>query len=83
MSVSLFVCLESRLPEAGYFHAISESSKLAVNFLQLSEQEEGEDRTASILRQMEKINNVQPEVILLYTNKEDIELMLQQVIIIP
>lgn len=83
MIAIFYVSSERRLLEAGYFHAISRSSKLTMNLVQLSDQEIAEDRTGSLLRQMEEINNLQPEVILLYTNRENIELMLQQVIIIP
>ena len=73
---------ERRLHEAGNFHAISRTSKLTVNLVQLSEQEKNEDPSALILRAMEQIEDFETEVILLYVEKENIELMLQQVVII-
>jgi len=72
--------VEIRLHEAGYFHAISKKSQLKVNLVQLSEQEEGEDRIGPISRAMDDIDKLEPDVVLLYSNKENIELMLQQVI---
>ncbi|XP_078382294.1 glutamate receptor ionotropic, kainate 2-like [Oculina patagonica] len=70
---------ESRWPEAGYFHSISQRSELNVNFIQLSKLGESDkDSTAQILRAMEQIENFEAEVILLYANIENIELMLQQ-----
>ncbi|KAJ7337781.1 hypothetical protein OS493_007937 [Desmophyllum pertusum] len=71
---------EVRLHEAGYFHAITQRSNLTVNLVQLSKEREYEDPTAPILRAMEDIDNLGADVILLYTKKENIELMLQQVI---
>ncbi|XP_078383344.1 glutamate receptor ionotropic, kainate 2-like [Oculina patagonica] len=70
---------EGRWPEAGYFHFISQRSKLNVNFIQLSKQgESGKDPAAPILRAMGQIENFEAEVILFYANKENIELLLQQ-----
>ncbi|XP_078384338.1 glutamate receptor ionotropic, kainate 2-like isoform X1 [Oculina patagonica] len=70
---------EGRWPEAGYFRSISQRSELNVNFIQLPKLRESyKDQTAPILRAMEQIENFEAEVILLYTNKENIELMLQQ-----
>ena len=66
--------------EAGYFHAITQRSNLTVNLVQLSKEREYEYPTAPILRAMEDIDNLGADVILLYTKKENIELMLQQVI---
>ncbi len=72
--------LEGRWPEAGYFHFISQRSGLSANFIQLSKQgENGKDPAAPILRAMEQIENFEAEVILFYANKENIELLLQQV----
>jgi len=51
-----------------------------VNLVQLSEQEESEDRIGPISRAMDDIDKLEPDVVLLYSNKENIELMLQQVI---
>jgi len=52
---------------------------MTVNFVQLSEQSNNESPTSSILKAMEEIENVEAEVILLYTGTENIELMLQKV----
>lgn len=67
------------LYEAGYFYAISQRLNFTVNLVQLSEQGKTENSTASILRTMDEIEDLEAEVILLYTNKENIELMLQKV----
>ena len=71
--------LEERLHEATYFRAISQRSKLAVDLVQLCRPNENEDLTAPVLRAMEEIRKFKAEVILLYTDKESVELMLQQV----
>lgn len=73
---------EGRLHEAWYFSVISQSSKRTVNLVQLSPQGKTEDRTAPIKRAREHIRKLQPEIILLYTNKENIELILQQVVVV-
>lgn len=65
--------------EAGYFYAITQRSNMTVNLVQLSKQSNNESPTSSILRAMEEIENVEAEVILLYTGTENIELMLQKV----
>lgn len=52
---------------------------MTVNLVQLSKQSNDESPTSSILRAMEEIENVEAEVILLYTGTENIELMLQKV----
>ena len=54
---------------------------MTVNFVQLSEQDEDEDTSVSILRALEQIKNFQVDIILLYVEKLKIELMLQQVAI--
>ena len=72
--------VEVRLHEAGYFYAISKKSQLKVNLVQLSEQKEDEDKIGPISRAMDDIDELEPDVVLLYSNKENIELMLQQVI---
>lgn len=77
--IALCILPDTRLYEAGYFYAISQRSNLRVNLVQLSEQDNNEDSTASILRAMEEIENLEAEVILLYSRKEIIELMLQKV----
>ena len=81
----LFVCFafsESRWHEAGNFFTISQSSKMTVNFVQLSEQDGDEDSSVPILRAMEQIKNFEVDIILLYIEKQKIEMMLQQVVII-
>lgn len=81
----LFVCFafaERRWHEAGNFFAISRSSEMTVNFVQLSEQDESEDSSVAILRALEQIKNFEVDIILLYVDKQKIELMLQQVVII-
>ena len=72
--------LETRVHEAGYFYAISQNSKLTVDFVQLTEQDKTEDPAAPILRAMEVIANLGPEVILVYTGTKNMELMLGKVI---
>ena len=68
------------MPEAGYFHYASRTSKLNVNLIQLTNEDESDkDPTARILRAVERIENFKAEVILLYTSKENTELMLRQV----
>ncbi|KAL9962068.1 hypothetical protein ACROYT_G031137 [Oculina patagonica] len=69
---------DGRLYEAGYFYAISQRTNFTVNLVQLSEQGKNEVSTASILTAMEEIENLEPEVMLLYTSKENTELMLQK-----
>ncbi|KAL9962089.1 hypothetical protein ACROYT_G031159 [Oculina patagonica] len=70
---------EGRWPEAGYFLSTSQSSTLNINFVQLSKLgKSNKDSTAPILRAMEQIENSEAEIVLLYANKENIELMLQQ-----
>ena len=78
--ISHVFLLETRLHEAGCFHAISQNSQFTVNLVQLAKQGINEDLTVPILKAMGHINILQPEVILLYTSKESMELMLQQVI---
>ena len=50
-----------------------------MRFVQLSEQGKTENLVTPILRAVEQIKNLDPEVILLYSNKQNIELMLRQV----
>ena len=70
---------EESLHEAVYFRAISQRSKLDVDLVQLCKLSENEDSTALVLRAKEEIRKLKAEVILLYTDKESVELMLQQV----
>ena len=51
---------------------------MTVNLVQLSEQGNGR-QTSSMLRTMEEIENLEAEVIVLYTSMETIQLMLQKV----
>lgn len=74
------IVLEGRWSEAGYFLTISQRSKLTVHLVQISERGENEDPSAPIHRAMEQVENLEPEVILLYAHEENIALMLQQVI---
>ena len=69
---------ESRLYEAGYFYTITQRSSMTVNLVQVSDQD-NEGQTSSMLRAMEEIENLEAEVILLYTSTETIQLMLQKV----
>lgn len=72
--------LEGSLHEAAYFRAISRGSKLTVDLVQFSEPRENEDSAAPVLRAMEGIRKYKADVILLYIKKENVELILQQVI---
>lgn len=79
----IFLCvivLEESLQEAAYFRAISQKSKLAVDLVQLTKPNENEDTTAPALRAMEEIKKFEAEAILLFIDKENVKLMLQQVI---
>lgn len=58
---------------------ISQPSNLSVGLFEVSEKEKREDITAIILRTMDEIESFAPEVILLFTNKENTEMILQQV----
>lgn len=71
--------LESRLHEAGYFHAASQKLQLKVNFFHLQTKGIDVDRIARILDVMEEIKGIEPDIILLYTNNQNIDFMLQQV----
>ena len=65
--------------EAVYFRTISQGSKLVVDLVQFCMPNENEEPVAPALRTMEEIRKLKAEVILPYTNKESVELMLQQV----
>ena len=69
----------NRFHEAWYFHTISQNSRHTVRFVQLSDQGKAESHMTPILRAVEQIRKLEPEVILLYSNKQNIELTLQQV----
>lgn len=64
---------ENRLHEAGYFYAISQSSKFTVGFVQIPEK-------AQISTAIEQLGSFVPDMILLYANQEYTELLMQQVI---
>ena len=67
--------------EAAYFHAISQSSDLAVDLVQLIKPNEKEDPKVPVLRAMEEIKKFAAEAILLFIDKEIVELMVQEVIL--
>ena len=71
--------VEESLHEAAYFRAISQKSNLAVDLVQLFKPNENEDPTAPVWRAMTEIRKLKAEAILLYTDKESVELLLQQV----
>lgn len=71
--------LEESLHEAAHFRTISQRSKLVVDLVQFYKQNENEEPVAPVLRAMEEIRKLKAEVILLYTNKESVELLLKQV----
>lgn len=50
-----------------------------MNLVKLSKRTKSVDKRNGILKAMEKIHSFEPDVILLYTNEENIELILQQV----
>ena len=70
---------EGRLYEAEYFYTKSQSAKFTINFVKLTEKEQAnEDQAASVREAVEKITNLGPDVILLYTSKEKMERLLNQ-----
>ena len=64
--------LESRLQEAGYFHAISQSLKFTVQLLQIPEK-------VVISQIMQQIAELDPDMILLYTSTEIMKSLVQEV----
>ena len=84
-SICLFrVFSEGRFPEAVYFYGISQDSKFTLSLLQLTEKEatnaRSENGKASMQRLAENIANLDPEVILLYTTEENIQLLMTQTV---
>ena len=75
----LFV--ENRVHEVGYFHAISKPFKITVNLVHLSGKMQTGDEESQILTTMSEIKSLEPDIILLYTTKKNIELILQQRVI--
>ncbi|XP_044180944.1 glutamate receptor 2-like [Acropora millepora] len=75
---------EGRFPEAAYFYGISQDLKFTLSLLQLTEKEvtnaTNENGKASIQRLAENIASLDPEVILLYTTEEKIQLLMTQTI---
>ncbi|XP_015753332.1 PREDICTED: glutamate receptor 2-like isoform X2 [Acropora digitifera] len=78
------VANEGRFPEAAYLYGISQDSKFTLSLLQLTEKEgtnaRNENGKASMQRLAENIANLDPEVILLYTTEEKIQLLMAQTI---
>ena len=84
-----FICLflvlsEGRFAEAVYFYGISQDSKFSLSLLQIIEKESTDARNengkASMQRLAENIANLDPEVILLYTTEEKIQLLMTQTV---
>ncbi|XP_015751794.1 PREDICTED: uncharacterized protein LOC107331697 [Acropora digitifera] len=80
--VTIFVLVQGRFTEAAYFYGIAQYSKFTLSLLQLTEKEvtnaTNENGKASIQRLAENIANLDPEVILLYTTEEKIQLLMTQ-----
>ena len=72
-----------RLQEAGYFYFISQGSELTVTFVPIPEKQKVEDKTKPITTAMNQIEKLELDVILLYTKKENLELFLKQVKLLP
>ena len=84
-SICLFlVFLEGHFPEAAYFYGISQDKKFTLSLLHLTEKEDknarNENRKASMQRLGENIANLDPEVILLHTTEEKIQLLMTQTV---
>ena len=79
-----FVFSEDRSAEAVYFYGISQDSKFTLSLLQLTETEDtnarNENGKASMKRLAENIANLDPEVILLYTTEEKVQLLMTQTV---
>lgn len=71
--------LESNWHEVVYFKVITQTSKHTLNLVPLSELDTNDDPVLLAKKTMEEIDEIEAEVILLYTKTENIELMLQQV----
>ena len=52
---------------------------LVVNLIEITDKGGMEDQTTPLLRAMEQMGKLEPEVILLFTNKDNTHLMLRQV----
>ena len=69
--------------QANYFYALSRKSSepaLSVSIIPFTGQGRPEDRMGSILRAMDEVRSIEPEIIMLYATRESTELFLQQVI---
>ena len=69
--------------QANYFYALSRKSSepaLSVSIIPFTGQGRPEDRMGSILRAMNEVRSIEPEIIMLYATRESTELFLQQVI---
>ena len=75
---------EGRFAEAVYFYGITQDSKFTLSLLQLTEKEgtnaRNENGKGSMQRLAENIANLDPEVILLYTTEEKIQLLMTQTV---
>ena len=70
--------------QASYFYALSRKSSapaLSVSMIPFTGQGRPEDRMGSILRAMDELRSIEPEIIMLYATRESTELFLQQVIL--
>ena len=74
-----FIFSADLLHEAGYFYSISQGSELTVTFVPIPKQNELEDKAQTISTAMKLIEKRELDVILLYTEKENLELFLKQV----
>ncbi|CAH3162263.1 unnamed protein product, partial [Pocillopora meandrina] len=75
----LLIFDESRFFEAGYFYFNYKKSTLTMDLIQVPETKYAEDRERKIWQITEQIQSYQPESILLYTGKENTDMLLQQV----
>ena len=58
---------------------LSQRSNLTVYLVEVSEKGQNEDLTAPIWRAADELKKLEAEVILLYTRKENMEMILQEV----
>ena len=68
--------------QASYFYALSRKSSapaLSVSIIPFTGQGRPEDRMGSILRAMDEVRSIEPEIIMLFATRESTELFLQQV----
>ncbi|XP_022787722.1 glutamate receptor 4-like isoform X2 [Stylophora pistillata] len=69
---------ERHVYKAGFFVAITQKLQLTVNLVQLSEQGQDEEQTAPIQTAMEQVKDFDAEIVVLYLENKNIQLMLQQ-----